>query len=374
MRVRPPLLALILAAAALIGASAVAQGPAAGTGTIFMGSYSGHITAVDEATEKVTKIPLQTGAPFVVRLSPDRTRFYVQSANHEHFEVVDVRRRQSLDRFTLGDARRHVRALAFETDPQHKTMVLIARTDTKLIDRWQIGTPEFIQYDLAEHRVLRTIPWPADFEPSYYGLALRFSPDGKLLYVFAHRILIFDTETFQQVDSWDLSVPNESGLGRLDPGSFDESTDRPGFVTGLFTLRDAVQRRNLLVVGQIDLVAKTVETFPLGPAPVGGDISFTIAPDRSRGHVLHAQIGRHELWTVDMKARRVVSRVTVPSRPRMQVRASSSGQLLYFYEAGRLIELYSADAAKRLRTISLDSDMMYGTFVILPAQAAAAAR
>ena len=145
-------------------------------------------------------------------------------------------------------------------------------------------------------------------------------------------------------------------------------------MTGVFTMRDPIQKRNLLVVGQINLGAKTVETFPLGPAPIGGDVSFTIAPDRSRGHVLHEQIGRHELWTVDMAAHRVVSRVAVPSRPRMQVRSSSSGQMLYFYEAGRLIELYSADATKRLRTITLDSDMMYGTFVILPAQAAAAAR
>ena len=168
-------------------------------------------------------------------------------------------------------------------------------------------------------------------------------------------------------------MPSESGAGRLEPGSFDESTDQPGFVTGLFTMRDPIQKRKLLVVGQINLGTKTVETFPLGPAPTGGEVSFTIAPDRSRGHVLHEQIGTHELWTVDMTTHRVVSRVPVPSRPRMQIRSSSSGQLLYFYEAGRLIELYSADASKRLRTIALDSDMMYGTFVILPAAAAAVA-
>jgi hypothetical protein len=159
-------------------------------------------------------------------------------------------------------------------------------------------------------------------------------------------------------------------MGRLDPGSFDESTDKPGFITGLFTMRDAVQNRKLLVVGQIDLARRTVETFPLGPAPQGGTFSFTIAPDRSRAHVLHGDIGRHELWTVDMATRRVTSRVPIPSRPRMQVRVSSSGQVLYFYEAGRLIELYTADASRRLRTIALDSDMMYGTFVIMPARAA----
>ena len=128
-------LASLLALLVLTVGPAAAQAPPAGTGTIFMGSYSGHITAVDEATEKVSQIPLKTGAPFVVRLSPDRTRFYVQSANQEQFEIVDVRKRQSLDSFTLSDARKHVRAVAFEADPQHKTMMLIARTATRLIDR-----------------------------------------------------------------------------------------------------------------------------------------------------------------------------------------------------------------------------------------------
>ena len=49
----------------------------------------------------------------------------------------------------------------------------------------------------------------------------------------------------------------------------------------------------------------------------------------------------------------------------------SSGGLLYLYEAGRTIEVYSADASTRLRTIELDSDMMYATFVIIPAAATA---
>jgi hypothetical protein len=363
----PRLLLPFVVIVTLSAAPVLEQQPAAGSGTIFMGSYSGHITAVEEATEKVSKIPLKTGSPFVARLSPDRTRFYVQSANQEQFEIVDVKKRQSIDSFTLSDARKHVRPVAFEADPQHKTIMFVGRTSTRLIDRWEIGNPEFIQYDLGEHKVIRTVPWAADFEPGYYSTALRFSPDGKLLYVFGHQILIFDTTTMQQVESWDLSVPVESGMGRLDPSSLDESTDRPGFLTGVFTLRDAVQHRALLVVGQVNLMAKTVETFPLGPAPVGGDVSFTISPDRKLGHVLHEQIGRHELWTIDMATHRVVSRTPVPSRPRMQIRASSSSQLLYFYEAGRLIEVYTADASKKLRTIALDSDMMYGTFVIVSA-------
>ena len=52
------------------------------------------------------------------------------------------------------------------------------------------------------------------------------------------------------------------------------------------------------------------------------------------------------------------------------MRSSSSG-LTYLYEAGRTIEVYSADASTRLRTIVLDSDMMYGTFTIVPASSPA---
>lgn len=364
-------LAPLLAALALTTVAPAAQAPSAGTGTIFVGSYSGHLTAVDEATGTFTKIPLTNGAPFVVRLSPDKSRFYVQSANQEKFEVVDVRRRQSVDTFTLSDARRHVRALAFEVDPQHRTMVIVARTATRHIDRWEIGPPEFILYDLAAHKVTRTIPWQIDPEPSYYGVALRFSPDGKLLYVFGNQVTILDAATMAQVDTWDLSLPSDAAFGRFAPGPWDDSADRPGHVTSLFTMQDAVMHRKLLVVGQVDLAARTVDTFPVGPEPKVDGMAFTVAPDHRHAHVLLAEIGRHQLWTIDLVARRIESRIDVPTRTRMQMRMSSSGQMMYLYEAGRTIELYSADASKRLRTIELDSDMMYATFVIVPASAAA---
>ena len=330
-----------------------------------MGSYSGHLTAVDEATGTFTKIPLTTGPPFVVRLSPDRSKFYVQSANQERFEVVDMARRQSVDTFTLSDARRHVRALAFEVDPTHRTMVIVARPATKQIDRWEIGAPEVILYDLVAHKVTRTLPWPLDPEPSYYSVALRFSPDGKLLYVFGKEVAIFDAATMAEVERWDLSLPVDSALSRFEAGPQDDSADRPGFVTALFTTQDAVMKRKTLSVGQIDLAARTVDVFPLGPVPDADGFAFTVAPGRKVANVLVARIGSHQLWTIDMEARRVQRRVEVPTRTRMQMRTSSNG-LLYLYEAGRTIEVFSADAATRLRTIELDSDMMYGTFVIVP--------
>lgn len=361
-------LALILASLAIGAAPLAAQprpAPASGSGTIYVGSYSGHITAVDEATGTFSRIPLRTGPPFVVRLSPDRSRFYVQSANQERFEVVDVKTRQTLDTFTLSSGQRHVRALAFEVDPTHRTMVVVAKPATKHIDRWEIGEPAFLVYDLKEHRITREVPWTIDPEPGHFSVALRFSPDGRLLYVFGSEVTILNAATLAQEDTWDLSLPADPSFGRFDPGPWDDSADPQGTATSLFVMRDALHGRKIAVVGRIDLAKRTVDTFPLGPAPETGSLSFTMSPDGRWANVLRGEIGRHELWTIDMAARAVTRRVEVPTRTRMQMRTSSTG-LLYLYEAGRTIEIYSADATTRLRTIELDSDMMYATFVIVP--------
>src|SRR5262245_24879650 len=192
----------------VLGAAAAASDDpklTGGNGTIYLASHGSQIIGVDEATEKITaQIPLKTGHPWAMRLSRDGTRFYVQNADQERFEVVDVASQQTLDTFTLSSGNAHVRTLAYDVDPQHRVMVLVTRTLTKLVDRFEIGPPTFIQYDLKEHKVIRSVPWDIDPEPQYYYLNLRYSPDGKLLYVFAHEILIFDANSLAKVDSWDL--------------------------------------------------------------------------------------------------------------------------------------------------------------------------
>jgi len=341
-----------------------------GAGAIYLASYARRIAVIDEATEKLTaEIPLQTGLAWAMRLSSDATRFYVQSADQEHFEVVDVASRTTLDTFTLSDGNAHVRALAYNVDPQNRMMVLVARSATKLVDRFEIGPPTFIQYDLREHKIVRTVPWATDPEPQYYYLQLRFSPDGKLLYVFANQIVIYDAATLVKVDAWDFSLPNEPAIGRFDLSSMDETNDEPGFFTALFTVRDPVQKRRILVVGRADLGRKHIDFFPIGPAPEHEEVSFALAADRTHGYVLLQDIGRYELWTLDMERRKLESRVSFAARPRMALRSSSNGRILYLYEAGNTIDLYQADGFKYLRTITLSGDMMYNTFHVVPPRA-----
>jgi hypothetical protein len=362
-------LSLIVAAVCALAAT---DTPAltGGTGTIYLASHGSQIVGVDEATEKVTvQIPLKTGHPWAMRLSRDATRFYVQSADQERFEIVDAASRQTLDTFTLSSGNTHVRTLAYDVDPQQRVMVLVTRSLTKLVDRFEIGAPTIIQYDLKEHKVIRSVPWDIDPEPQYYYLNLRHSPDGKLLYVFAHEILVFDANTLEKVDSWDLSLPNEPGLGGFDLGSMDETNDQPGFFTALFTMSDPVQNRKLLVVGRVDLARKTVESFPVGPAPENRQVSFALAPDHKHGYVLLQEIGHYELMTIDMPARRHESTVPFAGRPRMAMRSSTNGKILYIFEAGNTIDLYEAATFKFLRRITLDADMMYNTFHVVPPRA-----
>ena len=358
----------VLAASTLMAAMpASPPEPTGGTGRIYLGSYARRIAIIDEATEKLAaEIPLKTGIPWAIRLSPDRTRFYVQSADQEHFEVIDVASRRTLDTFTLSDGNKKVRALAFDVDPQHRVMVMVARTATKLIDRFEIGPPQFIQYDLTAHSVINTVPWATDPEPQYYFLRLKFSPDGKLLYVFSHEVLIYDAARLQKIDSWNFSLPNEPGLGRFELNSMDEGNDEPGYLSGLFAIEDRVEKRRLLVFGRVNLGRKRIDFFPIGPAIERAEVSFTLAADHKQGYVLVEDIGHHELWTIDIQARRLQSRLEFVGRPRAAIRTSSNGKLIYVHEAGNTIDLYQAAGFKYLRTITLDADMMYGTFYVVP--------
>jgi len=280
--------------------------------------------------------------------------------------VIDIATRQTIDTFTLSEPDRHVRALAYEVDPQHRYMVAVARTATRLADRFEIGQAVFIQYDLKEHKIVRTVPWTSDPEPHYYFVALRFSPDGKLLYVFSNEILVCDAATLRQIQSWDLSLPNEPGLGRFDLGSMDEWNDEPGYFTALFTMEDPVQKRKLLVVGRVNLGERTIDFFPVGPAPERGEASFALSADRKQAYVLVQDTRHDELWTIDIAGRRRERKVEFDGRPRMALRSSSNGKILYIYEAGNTIDLYEAAGFKYLRTITLDTDMMYDTFHVVP--------
>jgi len=360
-------LTFVLLAATL--AAIVASGPrvtaadkkvSAGSGTLIIGSYPKQFWIIDEATEKVVgSIPFQSGIPRRTTLSFDRKRFYTVEAQMEKVEVLDIAARKTIDTFTLSEGTKKVRIRSLEPDPLNRFVIMVTASATKLIDRFEIGNPTIVQYDLAQHKVVRTIPWPNNEERQ--NVNIMFSPDGKLMYLFTDQdVLIYDTTNFTQVDTWDLSKPIEDGFGRLEFGPRDVMNDEPGFYTAIFNESDPVEHRRTMGIGRVNLAAKTVEFHPLGPST---PVSFAMAPDRRSAYGLLDEIGHYEFWKFDLEHHRLANRVEFKGRPRMGLKTSSNGKVLYIFVAGNTIDLYDAETYQYLRTITLDGDMTTELFV-----------
>jgi len=364
------LLLLALALATAAGPAALrAQKKAAvltgGHGTIYIGTYAGNILLVDEATEKVAgEIRLKTGIPRSLSLSEDRSRFLVLDSTLQQLEIVDIATRASVDSFTLSEGNTRVRIRGVALDPLGRFAILLTRSATKLLDRWEIGPSTMLQYDLRAHKVVRTIPWPKGEEREFMNI--RFSPDGTLMYFFGDDVLIYETTDFKEVDTWEISKPIEFGAGRLDFGAVDDFNEERGFFTGIFSMQDPVQKRRLMGVGRVNLAAKEIDFFTLGPAPQGR-LSFALAPDRRKAYGLMQDIGHYEFWTFDLAGKKVESRMEFAGRPRMDISVSSNGRLLYVWNAGNTIDLYDAASYKYLRTITLSADTTTRMF-IMPAR------
>ena len=339
----------------------------AGNGTLIIGSYPKQYWIIDEATEKVVgTIPFQSGIPRRTTLSRDGTRFYTIEAGMEKVEILDIAARRTIDTFTLSEGNRKVRIRSLEPDPLHRFVMMVTAPSTKLIDRFEIGAPELVQYDLAQHKIVRTVPWPKDEERQNANIL--FSPDGKLMYLFSDQdVLIYETNTFTQIDKWELSRPIEEGFGRLEFGSRDVMNDDPGFYTALFNVSDPIQHRRTMGIGRVNLAAKSVDFYTLGPST---PLSFALAPGRKAAYGLYEDIGKYEFWKFDLEHRRLVNRVEFKGRPRMGLKTSSNGKVLYIYVAGNTIDLYDAATYEYLRTITIEGDQTTELFVLPTSPAA----
>jgi WD40 repeat protein len=340
-----------------------------GDGTLYIGGYPNLIWIIDEATERVVgAIHTKGGIPRRLGLTRDRKLFYIIDATQEVVEIVDIASRTTLDTFRLSEDNKRVRINSIEPDPTNRYAIVLTRTATRAADRVDIGPSTLQQYDLKEHKIIRTIDWPDGQERDQANLL--FSPDGKFLYFLGNEILIFETEKFTQVDKWELSN-FEAGLGQVSAtfggfGGLDTVNDEPGFLTTTLTIEDPVQHRRMIGVARIDLNKKDLEFYTLGPA---GGVNIVLAPDRKRAYGLESEVGRYQFWTIDLEQRKVTSRIEFDGRPRMSLKTSSNGKLLYIYNAGNTIDLFEAATHKYLRTIDLDGDVTTA-FYVVPRQGA----
>ena len=114
-------------------------------------------------------------------------------------------------------------------------------------------------------------------------------------------------------------------------------------------MQDPVQNRRIMGIGRVNLVAKTIDFHPIGPAERrqlrdGARSQARLRPDASTSAATSS--GR----STSRDAARSAAR-QFEGRPRMALRVASNGKLLYIYQAGATIDVYDAATYKLLRTI-----------------------
>ena len=183
-----------------VAAQRSGQAQSGPNGTFYISTYRDQIRVLDERTlEVVDLIETRNGMPGRFVVSQDRERLYVSDATGEHIEVIDLAERRSIDSFTLSSGTEQFRFRSFDVDPQETYALIVGKTTTKLLDRFEIGSSVIIQYDLRNHEIMDTIPWPGDHERE--SASFMFSPDGRLVYFSAADMIVLDSETTTELTS-----------------------------------------------------------------------------------------------------------------------------------------------------------------------------
>jgi hypothetical protein len=347
-----PLLAQSSSSAAISG----------GDGTIYVSTYSDQITVISErGFETVGQIQTQNGIPGRFVVSADQRHLYVADATGYYIETIDLAGRRSIDSFSIGSGNERFRIQRFAVDPQETYAIILGKTRIEHIDRFEVGPAVLLRYDLRNHEVMDTIPWPGGHERE--RATFMFSPDGSLVYFSAEDVIVLESENFTEVDRWEISQELEPGLGRVRPGFGESYYEEPGHFTALVRITDPINHRRMMGIGRVDLAERNLDFFTLGPnEPVG---QFALAPGGRKAWALYAEVGRYEFWAIDLEEKRVTHREIFEGRPRMGLDVSTNGELLYIHVAGNTIDLYDSETYELLETVDVGGDMR--GFILLPA-------
>jgi len=351
------LVAMPASASAQVATRASGAHVPAGDGTIYIGTYGQAIHVIDEATERVERIPLTGGIPRGLAISPDRRLMYVLDISFENIEIVDLETRRTIDSFKLSKGNEKVRIMSssagpsFVVDPRGEYMIILAKSTRSLIDRYEVGEPTLVKFDLRTKTVTDTIPWPNN-EPRE-RVQIMFSPDGGLIYFFADDVLIYDARTLRQVDRWAYAQSQDQGMGRMNLGFGSQAYDEPGYFTNLFRITEPVQNRQIMGIARVNLAERSVNFFALGP---NEGVSFALAPGGRKGYGVQSEVGNYQFWSFDLETQRVEARARFQGRPRMSMVPSTNGRILYIYNAGNTVDMYDAETFQLLRTLDIGSD------------------
>jgi hypothetical protein len=356
--------------------SMTANGQSASSQLMYVGTLDKKLLIIDEGKEAVTGEIQLGGIPRTTALSADKKKLHIITTQML-LETVDLDAKKVISSFSLADPRTRVRIQAnapnivdtgnngarfsgIAVDPNGRYLYTTMRNAVKELDEYRIDPPQFVAIDLQEKKIAKAWPFPKDINQGFgFNATYKVSADGKRLYVFQENILIFDLETFKQIDTIELAQPPFPGASPYRLAASDDPNDAPDSVTSVFTAVDSIVHKGTLGLAKIDLTSRKVDYFPIGPLlPMSG---FQISPDRKRGYSVMPKIGaganrETEWWVWDLDSHKVIKKKDFQTRPTFRFAVSGDGRKLYLYGAGSTLEIFDSETLESRKLIYLNKD------------------
>lgn len=342
---------------------------------MYVGTLDKKLLVFDEDKEEVIdQIPL-TGIPRVTTLSADQKTLYIITTRME-LEIVDLPGRKEVSHFELADIRSRPRMVAVSpdrinigsnarfsgmaVDPQGKYLYTTMRVVYKDIDQYRIEEPQFVAIDLHAMKIAKSWPFPKNLDQGFgFNATFKVSPDGKQLFVFQDDILVFDLDTFAQVDKIALAQPPYPGATPYRLAETGDTFDSPDTVTSVFTSTDDIVHKGTIGMATMNLNTRKVDYYPIGPLlPMMG---FLISPDHKRGYSVMPKMGAGEnryveWWVWDIATHSVINKKEFEGRTTFKFAVGGDGKHLYLYGAGSTLEVFDAETLTSKKVIYLDKD------------------
>jgi DNA-binding beta-propeller fold protein YncE len=338
-------------------------------GTLYLPAYPSSVLVIDESSFQILdRIPLQTGTPMSMRLSPDHTKLYVTTIDHDGFEIVDLAARKVTTHFVLDTPTKRYRMRSGVVDPEGKFFYTVSKEIDQLPDHFEISRPKFTTVDLTTQKIVKTSDMSKEDELAYRP-AFEISPDGKYLYQFGPKIAVIQTSDLKVIDHLDLAAPDSEGMENVRMGAELGLISRPGLRMSLFTSTDPIVHNRVFGLARMDLATRKVDYNPIGPAP-NGMAGLQVTPDKKFAYtvVTNGTLGnkRCEFWAFDLSNDRLTHKAEVACRARFSLGMSSDGKKLYFYGAGFEVEVYDTATFKLEKTWDLNNDITMAGIAALP--------
>src|SRR6202167_6329294 len=112
----------------LLAACSAALSGFASAGALYLPAYPASVLVFDEdKAQIVDRIPLETGTPMSIRLSPDHKKIYVTTIDHNGIEVIDVATRKVINHFVLNTPDKQYRFRGGAADSEGKFFYTVTR-------------------------------------------------------------------------------------------------------------------------------------------------------------------------------------------------------------------------------------------------------